>query len=353
MSDQLSGPTPDPIQQLETFGTGGIAVNPLDPASVRRLGDQRRRRQNTMYGAIAAVVVAAAVIPTALIATKDEGSVAPPTGPPTVTQTPEPTPTVITFPGNGVEVKTAADVEKLTGTTSEFKTFIAATLQKAVEDGSKCSGAYHGVTVTKYDSDGFALGGVNSCGGYEALWSIQNGAWKEALGTQDEWVCGDLTRFSVPDGFAGECYGPKQVLGPDSDAGIQLGMTMDEVRAAGGTVSAASTDGTDYCRTVNPKGFPDVTDADGSTHVVGYLSVNPDRGVVALFAQKDQVTPRGVRTGDLLDTFKKAYPEATKTGFGWYKVPISDTTFYRFDFNQDGALQNISMVLDGSQGCYE
>lgn len=349
MSDQLSGPTPDPIQQLETFGTGGIAVNPLDPASVRRLGDQRRRRQNTVYGAIAAVVVAAAVIPTALIATKDDGSVAPPTGPPTVTQTPEPTPIVITFPGNGVEVKTAADLTKLVGTSDEFKAFMGAELAK--NKTADCPNAE--VYVTKYDSAGFALGGFGGCGGNVELWSIQNGAWKEAIGTQDEWVCGDLTRFSVPDGFAGECYGPKQVLGPDSDAGIQLGMTMDEVRAAGGTVSAASTDGTDYCRTVNPKGFPDVTDADGSTHVVGYLSVNPDRGVVALFAQKDQVTPRGVRTGDLLDTFKKAYPEATKTGFGWYKVPISDTTFYRFDFNQDGALQNISMVLDGSQGCYE
>jgi hypothetical protein len=130
-------------------------------------------------------------------------------------------------------------------------------------------------------------------------------------------------------------------------------MSIDEVRAAGGSVSPPAPDGTDYCRTVNPKGLPDITDAGGSTRVVGYLSLLPDRGVVALFAQKNQVTPRGIRTGDGLDTFRKAYPEATRTGYGWYRVDIDDTSHYRFDLDRRGVIQTISMVLDGPQGCYE
>ena len=104
---------------------------------------------------------------------------------------------------------------------------------------------------------------------------------------------------------------------------------------------------------MNPKGLPDTTDANGSTHTVGYLSLQPDRGVVALFAQKDQVTPRGIRTGDLLDTFKEAYPEATKTGYGWYRVDIDDQSHYRFDVDKRGVITNISLELDGPQGCYE
>ena len=130
-------------------------------------------------------------------------------------------------------------------------------------------------------------------------------------------------------------------------------MSMDEVRAAGGTVSPPAADGTDYCRTVNPKGLPDTTDSNGSTQTVGYLSLQPDRGVVALFAQKDQVTPRGIRVGDLLGVFKKAYPDATKTGFGWYRVDIDDQSHYRFDVDQRGVIQEISLELGGPQGCYE
>ena len=65
------------------------------------------------------------------------------------------------------------------------------------------------ITVKKYSSAGFALGGVGGCGGYVALWSLQDGTWKEALGTQDEWTCGDLARFGVPDVFAGDCYRPQ------------------------------------------------------------------------------------------------------------------------------------------------
>jgi hypothetical protein len=290
--------------------------------------------------AAAAVAVAVAIVPAALLAGGDADSRPP------ITRTPAPK--VITYPGVGVEVKAGADTSKLEGTDQDFKTFIGDVWRRNLADCPTPD-----ITVKKYSSAGFALGGVGGCGGYVALWSIQDGTWKEALGTQDEWTCGDLTRFSVPDGFVGDCVGPKAVLGPDSDAGISLGMSIDEVRAAGGTVSPPASDGTDYCRTVNPKGLPDVSEADGSTSTVGYLSLQPDRGVVALFAQKDQVTSRGIRTGDLLDGLLKAYPEATKTGFGWYRVDIDDQSHYRFDVDRHGIIQNISLELDGPQGCYE
>lgn len=326
-------------------------MNPLDPATVRRLGDQRRRRQNTMYGVIAAVVVTAAVIPTALIATKGDGKASPPpfthsTSPdPTPTTVPEPTPTTITFPGNGVEVTTASDVDKLTGTSDAFKAFIAETLAKAVQDSSSCPDAAHGVDVEKYDSSGFALGGVNTCGGYAALWTIQDGTWKEALGTQDEWICGDLTRFSVPDGFAGECYGPKELFGPDEDGGLRLGMSADEVRAAGGTVTPGT-----GCSEVAPKG---ITSPDKSP--LGYLSPTAGKGVVALFAQHDQVTPRGIGRSSTFTDAKKAYPEGhLRTQDGSWTVEISPGVELRFSPAGDGGDRVTSVALvDVSQDCFE
>lgn len=207
MSESNSGSTRDPIQDLKNLGTGGITVSPLDPAQVRRLGDQRRRRQNTMYGAIAAVVVAVAVIPTALIATKDSSS-----GPshttitPTITPTPKPTPTptVIVFPDGGVAIKAPEDTDKLEGTSDEFKTFIKGVWQKDHDQDCKTAE----VTVFKYSAEGFGYGAVGGCGGYQAVWVLKDGAWKEVLATQDEWVCSDLARYDVPDGFAGECYVP-------------------------------------------------------------------------------------------------------------------------------------------------
>jgi hypothetical protein len=339
----------DPIRDLESFGTGGITMTPIPPSEVRRLGNRRRTRRRAAYTVVAAAAVVAAIVPVAVLGGRNDA--APPQPLPSVgpTSTPTTTPaTVITFPGVGVEVKAVSDTSKLEGTTDEFKTFIAGVWQQNTADCPTPD-----ITVKKYSSAGFALGGVGGCGGYVALWTVRAGAWKEALGTQDEWTCGDLTRFSVPDGFAGDCLGPKAVLGPESDAGLRLGMSMDEVKAAGGTVSPAASAGGDYCRTVNPKGLPDTTAADGSTSTVGYLSLQPDRGVVALFAQKDQVTSRGIRVGDLLYIFKKAYPEATKTGFGWYRVDIDDRSHYRFDFDRGGVIQNISLELDGPQGCYE
>ncbi|RNL79053.1 hypothetical protein [Nocardioides marmorisolisilvae] len=233
----MSEPTRDPIEALTNFGTGGVPVNPLDPAAVRRLGDQRRRRQNTMYGVIAAVVVAAAVIPTALIATKDDGKAAPPTGEVTPTPTPSPTPstTIVAFPNGGVAIKAPEDTAKLVGTSDDFKTFIKGVWQKDFDSGCKTAE----IDVMKYSSAGLGWGGVGGCGGYQAIWALKDGTWREALYTQDEWVCADLERYDVPDGFAGDCYTPApapavvtfpgngQGVHKESDAALLQGTTDD------------------------------------------------------------------------------------------------------------------------------
>jgi hypothetical protein len=339
----------DLIRELESFDIGGDTMVPTPPSEVRRLGDRRRaQRRATVLVAASVVAVLAVGIPLALTRDGD------PDGSRNISQTPSSTPTratvdpVITYPGAGVQVTAIADVSKLDGTTGSFKDFIA----DAWRDDARTGCATPTITVQKYSSDGFALGGVGGCGGYQALWVTTDAHWQQALATQDEWLCGDLARFDVPDGFAGDCYGPKEVLGPDADYGLRLGMTMDEVRAAGGTVSEASNDGTDFCRTVNPKDVPEVVDENGSTHVVGYLSVDPDRGVVALFAQENQVTPRGIRIGSSVHELKAAYPEATRGGFGSYYVTIDDASRYRFDI-EGSSIRDISLVLDGPQGCYE
>jgi hypothetical protein len=345
--------TPDPIQQLEHFGTGGLTVTPLDPAQVRRLGDRRRHRRRSALVLVASVAAVAAVATPVALSSGDHGSGPGPTTTTSATPTPSASPRTavptLTYPPPGIEVRSATEVSKLEGTSEEFKAFVAGVWQKDADQG--CPTPL--VTVSKYSSAGYALGAVGGCGGYVALWTAQDGHWTEALATQDEWLCGDLTRLDIPESFAGECYGPKEVLGPEEDYGLRLGMTMDEVRAAGGTVSPSGGGLGDYCRTVNPKGAPATSNPNGTTSTLGYLSLDPDRGVVALFAQKNQVTPRGIRIGSSLDDVKSAYPEATRSGFGSYYVRIDDSSKYRFDIGQDQTVSEISLVLDGPQGCYE
>lgn len=82
-------PTRDPIQRLESFGTGGLSVTPLDAAQVRRLGDQRRTRRTATIGVAASVIaVVGLVVPVTLVVAGDDEPPRPP-----ATQTPSPTPT--------------------------------------------------------------------------------------------------------------------------------------------------------------------------------------------------------------------------------------------------------------------
>lgn len=133
-----------------------------------------------------------------------------PTTEPTSVPTSEPTseatsssatePELITYAGGeaaGVTVHDRADAAQLRGSPRSFKRFVAATAQKLVASAS-CDGAFVGVTVDAVRTDGFAIGGVNECGGYAALWAEIDGTWQEIQGTQDSWDCGVLEKYSFP-----------------------------------------------------------------------------------------------------------------------------------------------------------
>jgi hypothetical protein len=325
----------DPIRDLESFGTGGVTMTPIPPSEVRRLGNRRRARRHATYAAAAAVVVAVTAVPLGLSLGGGEDDRGP-----SITGTPSATPTVVTFPGGGVEVKSAADTDKLTGTSTAFRTFIAGVWKDDADQG--CTNAT--VTVQKYSSAGYALGGVGGCGGYVALWVGQDGHWKEAVGTQDEWRCGDLSRFDVPKSFAGDCYGPDAAFGPTEDEGLRLGMSREEVLAAGGTVVGPG----NACQGVTPRGLEPPK---GST--LGYLSAIPGKGVVALFAENGQVTPGGIGVGSTRSEVERAYPDGHFDEMrGAWIVPIDASSHYRFDLDHD-QVRLVSLEAEGTQDCYE
>jgi hypothetical protein len=106
----------------------------------------------------------------------------------------------------GVEVRKPADVDKLEGAPDAFKTFVGDAVRRLVAD-STCSDAYVGITVEFLRTDGYAVGGVNDCGGYAALWAVVDGEWKEIAGTQEAWECKVLERYQVPSDIVGDtCY---------------------------------------------------------------------------------------------------------------------------------------------------
>ena len=125
------------------------------------------------------------------------------------TAAPHAKPRLIVYTGGespGVEVQSRADAKHLRGAPKAFKRFIGGKAQR-LADQSTCSDAYVGVTVERLRMDGFAVGGVNDCGGYAALWAVVHGHWKEIQGTQEIWSCGILKRHRFPSSVAGNtCY---------------------------------------------------------------------------------------------------------------------------------------------------
>ncbi len=106
----------------------------------------------------------------------------------------------------GVQVHDPADVRKLDGAPAAFKQFIARTAEELVEK-STCEHAAVGVVVATLRTDGYAVGGVDDCGGYAAMWALVDGQWREIQGTQDSWECRTLQRYHVPSDVAGtSCY---------------------------------------------------------------------------------------------------------------------------------------------------
>jgi hypothetical protein len=284
--------------------------------------------------AASVIAVLAVGIPVALTRGGD------PAGSRNISDTPsatvEPTPTVVTYPGAGVQVTSIADVSKLDGTTGAFKDFIADVWRDDARSGCPTPT----VTVQGYRSDGFARGGVGGCGGYQALWVDTDAHWREALATQDEWRCGDLARFEVPDGFAGDCYGSSALFGPETVAGLRIRMTAQQVTAAGGTLEDPETD---TCTNVT---LPVEAGEAASAHGV----FSRARGLVAFFAEKDVLTPKGIGLGSTKADVQAAYPHGHLSN-GYWTVALSSDVEYEFGFEADGTVGEL-VLTDPDQDCF-
>ncbi|MGY2874526.1 hypothetical protein ACVW00_001716 [Marmoricola sp. URHA0025 HA25] len=337
-------PTFDPIRELESFDSGGLGMTPLAPSQVRRLGDRRRSRRNAGLVAASVVAVLAAASPVALLANRgsDDHGPAPavstppsPTTSATTSPTAEP-PKVITYPGSGIEVVTAADAEKLTGTTAAFRSFITS---QAAADGASCTATQHGVTVQKYSSAGYAIGG-RTCGGYVALWVDRDGTWQEGMGTQDVWDCDTLGYLQVPTSFAGECADEAGDFGPREVSGLRLGMTEAQIVSAGGAVDPGPSD---QCRSVR---LPYVSPVANSTD--GYYS--PTHHLVGISARPGMKTPERIGLGSSVTAVRAAYPSVTH-GTDLWVVPLAGDSEYEFVIDEQGIVTEMTLSAH-NQDCF-
>lgn len=331
----------DPIEQLQSLRRGGPAVNPIPAEEVRRLGDRRRRTRRTAVSVAAAAAVVAAVVPVALIARDDATNGAPPfVGSPTPSATATTTPTsepdvTITYPGNGIFLTDPADVIRLTGTSPEFKAFIADQVRDVIRNGSGCTDAAQGITVTKYASAGYATGGVNDCGGYATLWALKDSTWELGMGTQDIWDCDILRYYDIPRSFVDGCANESGAFGPESVSDLTLGMAEKDVRAAGGRVTDSL--GGEACTGIL---LPYQQLIEGRTD--GTFS--PSRGVISLSARPGMKTPERVGFGTSVDAMKAAYPDAKLTEEDLWTVRLAADREYLF-WVQDDMVTGLTLSL--------
>ena len=183
----------------------------------RRARAARRKRTGTVALVAAAALVTVGVPAGVLLSSSgpNRTGTATPAGTPTASS-PDPTddptlarPKLISYDGDGshpTEVRTTADADKLAGAPDSFKEFIGRTAER-LTTSTTCTSGYVGVTLRKLRTDGYAVGAVNDCGGYVAMWAVVDGHWKEIAATQDLWDCAVLARYQVPDAIAGDsCY---------------------------------------------------------------------------------------------------------------------------------------------------
>ncbi len=300
----------DPIEELESFGSGGLLTSPLPAAEVRRLGDRRRSRRRTALTTACAAVVAAAVVPVVVL--NHGGGTH---GPGPAHHVRVPAPKVITYPGSGISVKTAADTAKLTGTSPAFKAFIAGEARRAVADGAACPGAAHEITVQKYSTAGYAIGGFNSCGGYAALWAVSAdyGTWGEGQATQDMWDCDALAYLNVPTSFTGPCAVEAGDFATPGAGGAEPGMSKAQLTALGFVVSAPSTIQPSNCPQVD-YGMPVLPDTNAGLY-------DPQDGLVAIYATTSMKTAEKVGLGTPRSRALAAYPHGHFDGSGDFIVP--------------------------------
>ena len=131
--------------------------------------------------------------------------------------------TLIVYHGAEGKASLPLRANRLPGAPAEFRTFVKAQLHELWDELGHTAGCKSSplITVEALRTDGFALGAVNTLprkhcetgGGYEAIWAVRHGAWKQVIGTQEVVACTRLERFDIPSEIGvHECYQGGQVV---------------------------------------------------------------------------------------------------------------------------------------------
>lgn len=117
----------------------------------------------------------------------------------------------------GYLVRTRADARRMSEAPVGFRDFIGPEAERIVA-GAGCDSPDVGANVEFVSTDGWAIGSVNECGGYRAIWGTVDGAWEQVLGTQDSYECAVLETYRIPSDIAGDTcfdYGAGEALDYD------------------------------------------------------------------------------------------------------------------------------------------
>jgi hypothetical protein len=131
--------------------------------------------------------------------------------------------TLITYHGAKGKASLPLRANRLPGAPTEFRAFVKAQLHEMWDELGHTAGCKSSplITVETLRTDGFAMGGVNTVprkhcatgGGYEAIWAVRHGAWKQVIGTQDVVTCSKLEKFDIPSEIGvHECLDGDQVV---------------------------------------------------------------------------------------------------------------------------------------------
>jgi hypothetical protein len=113
----------------------------------------------------------------------------------------------------GVILRKASDVKKLKGTPADFQQFMAGVIDTDAHWGSIDKQCPTTISVEKYDTSGYALGGIGDCGGAVLMWGKHEGIWQQVWGGQDIPACNDLKKFKIPNSVAGkQCWDGKKAV---------------------------------------------------------------------------------------------------------------------------------------------
>lgn len=95
-------------------------------------------------------------------------------------------------------VRTAAEAETLTQTSSEFRAFVAERVSSP--DSSGCQSEF---TVLAFHPSGFAAGQdfAPGCGGSQNIWGVVGGKWETVMTMQSIVACTDMAANNIPKGL--------------------------------------------------------------------------------------------------------------------------------------------------------